>query len=215
MSVSLAPGPGPRKDAGVTADAHPGTTELLRGIPGLASLDEASLRRIAELVGERTVVAGDALIEEGTTGDESFLIVEGEAAITTNGELLARVGPGEFVGELALLTDARRCASVHAASPMRVLVLNKAALASLLDPITEALLGTLARRLTVRGKATTDPVRTGALVAIRSSYAGTWVEGFEVADVDLSGSSPRVQVRRQSDDAILPVSFGVDEIRIL
>jgi CRP-like cAMP-binding protein len=131
------------------------------------------------------------------------------------------VGPGDFVGELALLTDEPRCATVRAETSMRLLVLDKQALAALIDPITEALLGTLVRRLRQADLATTVPGdhvagswRIGAAVSVRSRFADTWVEGFVIADVDLAGASPRIQVRRDSDGAVLPLSFNADDIRL-
>jgi cAMP-dependent protein kinase regulator len=124
-----------------------GSVNLLRAVPSLRQLSDDDLGRIASLLGERSVAAGEIVVEEGTNGRQSFLIVDGDACVLTGGVLIARVGAGEFIGELALLTDAPRCATVRAETPMRLLVLDKAALASLIDPITEALLGTMARRL--------------------------------------------------------------------
>jgi CRP-like cAMP-binding protein len=169
------------------------------------------------------VAAGEIVVEEGTAGQQSFLIVEGDACVLTGGVLIARVGAGEFIGELALLTDEPRCATVRAETSMRLLVLDKNALTSLIDPITEALLGTLARRL----RRETDRAATpstgsvvgrptiGAHVAVRSRFAGEWVEGFEIADIDLASESPQIQVRRHSDGAVLPVFFEADDIRLV
>ena len=204
--------------------------DLLKAVPSFRQLSDDELQRIGSILGERAVEPGELLVEEGETGRESFLVAEGEATVSSGGVVIARVGPGEFVGELALLTESPRCATVRAESSMRLLVLDGDALASLLDPITEALLGTLARRAradngtasatpaTSAAPATsesrTDAWTVGATVAVRSHYEGTWVDGFEVADVDLSGPAPRVQVRRRSDGAVLPVLFDPVEIRL-
>jgi CRP-like cAMP-binding protein len=198
-----------------------GAVGLLRAIPSLRRLSDHDLGRVAALLAERSVAAGEIVVEEGTTGHQSFLIVDGEAGVLTGGVLIARVGPGEFIGELALLTDEPRCATVRAETPMRLLVLDKTALASLIDPITEALLGTMARRLrreadgtsTASGGTVGRPT-IGATVAVRSRFDGTWVEGFEIADVDLADASPRIQVRRHSDGAVLPVFFDIGDIRL-
>ena len=191
------------------------TIELLRVIPNLAALDDSDLRRIAELLAERAIERGELLTEEGATGDCSFLVLEGEATVVSNGVPIARVGPGEFVGELALLTNAPRGASVEAVTPMRVLVLDRTVLMSLLDPITEALLGTLARRLQRTSEQRAGHYVTGANIALRSRYNGAWVDGFEIAEIDLSGQDARLQVRRKLDGAILPVAFAADEIRLV
>jgi CRP-like cAMP-binding protein len=200
-----------------------GSLSLLRRVPGLAQLSDSDLERVAALLGERLAAADEILVQEGTAGDQSYLIVEGHAWVMSAGVTLARVGPGEFVGELALLTDAPRCATVQAETPMRLLVLDKATLAELIDPITEALLGPLVRRLRRADRTAVTSVddvagrwTIGAAVAVRSRYADRWVEGFEIAELDLvNDSSPRIQVRRHSDGAVLPVSFDADDIRLL
>jgi CRP-like cAMP-binding protein len=197
-------------------EARTGSLELLRGVPSLRALSDVDLGRIASLLGERLVKAGEVLVEEGTAGNESFLVVDGTATVLAAGEPIASVGTGDFVGELAILTDAPRCATVRAETPMHLLVLDKATLSSLIDPIAEALLGTLARR--VRPAHDVPPVRPGgreigASVAVRSRYDGRWVDGFEVVDVDLTGATPQLQVRRRSDGAVLPVLFAAEDVR--
>ena len=191
------------------------TIELLRVIPNLAALDDSDLARVAELLTERSVESGELLTEEGTAGDCSFLVLEGEATVVSGGVPIARVGAGEFVGELALLTNAPRGATVQAVTPMRVLVLDRTVLMSLLDPITEALLGTLARRLQRTSEQRASHYAPGASVALRSRYNGAWVDGFEITEIDLSGPDARLPVRRKLDGAILPVSFAADEIRLV
>jgi hypothetical protein len=197
--------------------SKPDQLDLLRAVPNLRGLSDHDLGRIAALLGERSVAPGETLIEEGTEGTQSFLVAEGEASVLIGGVLIARVGPGEFVGELALLTDEPRGATVRAETSMKVLVLDKATLVALLDPITEALLGTLVRRLRhepVRAGTAAEPWTVGAAVAVRSRYDSTWVEGFEIAEVDLAGDAPQIQLRRRSDGALLPVFFAVDEVRL-
>ncbi len=199
-------------------DGRANSRELLRAVPSFERLSERDLERIASVLAERSVAAGSILMEEGATGQHSFLIVEGDACVITGGVTVARVGPGEFVGELALLTDRPRCATVRAETSMRLLMLDRATLASLIDPVTEALLGTMARRMardTDRNNSDA-PGRwvIGAPVAVRSRYDDTWVEGFELAEVDLTGDAPRLQLRRRSDEAVLPLFFTADQVRL-
>ena len=200
-------------------DGRANSRDLLRAVPSLERLSERDLERIASVLAERSVAAGSILMEEGATGQHSFLIVEGDACVITGGVTVARVGPGEFVGELALLTDRPRCATVRAETSLRLLILDRATLASLIDPVTEALLGTMARRMA----RDSDPARNsdapgrwviGAPVAVRSRYDDTWVEGFELAEVDLTGDAPRLQLRRRSDEAVLPLFFTADQVRL-
>ena len=202
----------------MTIDGRANSRDLLRAVPSLERLSEGDLERIASVLAERRVAAGSILMEEGATGQHSFLIVEGDACVITGGVTVARVGPGEFVGELALLTDRPRCATVRAETSMRLLMLDRATLVSLIDPVTEALLGTMARRMapdTDRNNSDA-PGRwvIGAPVAVRSRYDDTWVEGFELAEVDLTGDAPRLQLRRRSDEAVLPLFFTADQVRL-
>jgi CRP/FNR family cyclic AMP-dependent transcriptional regulator len=209
----------------VTApDGQTGSLDLLRAVPSFRGLSDGDLGRIDALLGERSVATGEVVIEEGASGQQSFLVLEGVASVITGGVTVAKVGPGEFVGELALLNDAPRCATVRADTGMRLLVLDKATLTSLLDPITEALLGTLARRLfrdtdaakrASANDAGPSPWTVGAAVAVRSRYAGSWVEGFEIAEVDLTTTPPRFQLRRRFDGAVLPVFFDTGELRLV
>jgi hypothetical protein len=204
-------------------EANTRSVEMLRNVPSLRSLADTDLARIAAVLGERLVAAGQVLVAEGTTGDQSYLIVDGMATVEAGGVPIASIGPGDFVGELALLTDEPRCATVRSQTPMHVLVLDKSTLRTLIDPVAEALLGTLARRL--RRQSGSDARRgdntgeagavspIGTAVAVRSRYDGRWVDGFEIADVDLSGEIARVQVRRRSDGAVLPMAFGAEDVR--
>lgn len=71
------------------------------------------------------------LIREGAVGAEAFLIVEGHADVVVAGKHVARVGPGEPVGEMALLDHSPRSATVTAVTPMRVPVLAAGSFASI------------------------------------------------------------------------------------
>jgi CRP-like cAMP-binding protein len=67
---------------------------------------------------------GDVLCEEGHRGREAFIIVEGSAVVSRGEEIVATVGPGDLVGELALLGDGLRTASVTAIEPVRAYVMS-------------------------------------------------------------------------------------------
>jgi len=69
--------------------------------------------------------AGDVLIREGDRGDLFYVIVEGEVEITRAGTLVSEQGPGAYVGEIALLRDVPRTASVIAKTPLRLLALER------------------------------------------------------------------------------------------
>lgn len=87
------------------------------------SLSESELAEIAGWFEVREVGAGTRLVGEGTTGHAFFVICEGEAAVTADGEQIDTLGAGDFFGELAMLGAGRRMATVTTAVPSRVLVL--------------------------------------------------------------------------------------------
>ena len=127
-----------------------GAGDRLRTAPLFAELDDDELERVAAVASEFEVPAGHVLIEHGQPGSGMFCITEGTVVV----ELPAgpiELGPGEFVGELALLADGMtRIARVRATSPVKGLALGRAAFAELLerDPhVAVCMLPVLARRL--------------------------------------------------------------------
>ena len=82
------------------------------------------LGRIATLTTEIEVPAGRMLIREGEPGHEAFVVEEGTAKATLSGGTSSEMGPGEIFGEMALLHQAPRSATVAAETDMRLLVLN-------------------------------------------------------------------------------------------
>src|SRR5437899_2462183 len=91
-----------------------GRRDLLRRIPGLEDASERDLAELARLVEEVEVGAGSALVREGDDGLEAYLVVSGTAIVTVGGETIARLGRGDFVGELAMLDHGTRSATVTA-----------------------------------------------------------------------------------------------------
>ena len=99
------------------------TPDELAAIPLFESLSEADRREIASWLSARTVEEGTQLIGEGASGYCFFILTEGGAAVTAAGEALARLGPGDYFGEVAILDRGRRSATVTTTSPARVLVM--------------------------------------------------------------------------------------------
>jgi MFS family permease len=98
---------------------------LLRAIPFFAPLPAPAMERVmADLIATEAAT-GDLLIREGDPGDRFYVIVEGEVAITRRGEHVSEQGPGAYVGEIALLRDVPRTASVTAKTPLRLLALER------------------------------------------------------------------------------------------
>ena len=106
--------------------------DMLRKLQLLADLSDAELRRVDALTCEIEVPAGAVLIKQGQIGREVFIVASGIADIEVDGRTVARVGPGEPLGEMALLEGASRSATVTALTPMHVLVLDPGQFAQLL-----------------------------------------------------------------------------------
>jgi len=100
------------------------TAEELRSIPLFAPLDEAALRELAVWLNEVKVAEGKHLVDEGDYAYDLFVIVEGTAEVTREDEQLAELGPGDFFGEMGILSEeGRRNATVVSKTPMKLLTL--------------------------------------------------------------------------------------------
>ena len=90
----------------------------LDSIPLFADLSAEQRAAVAAAAEERTVDAGKQLSREAGSGYFFFVICEGTADVVRDGKTVARLGPGDFFGELAILKTRRRTATVTATSPM-------------------------------------------------------------------------------------------------
>jgi CRP-like cAMP-binding protein len=104
---------------------------MLRALPLLADLSDAELRHVDARTCEIDVPRGAVLMRQGHVGREVFIVAAGVADVRIDGKTVARLGPGEPVGEMALLEGAPRSATVTALTPMRVLVLDPGQFAEL------------------------------------------------------------------------------------
>jgi CRP/FNR family transcriptional regulator, cyclic AMP receptor protein len=95
----------------------------LKSIPLFADLSEAEREQVARWTDEVEVAEGKHLVDEGKLAYEFFVIEEGTADVRHGDEVIARLGPGDFFGEIALLETIPRTASVVATSPMRAVVM--------------------------------------------------------------------------------------------
>jgi CRP/FNR family transcriptional regulator, cyclic AMP receptor protein len=89
-------------------------TELLGRVPLFSGLDPRELETISRTVHERTFNAGDTVAQEGQGGVGFFVIKAGEAKVTVGGEEVRRLGPGDYFGEIALISEGSRTATVTA-----------------------------------------------------------------------------------------------------
>jgi CRP-like cAMP-binding protein len=102
-----------------------------RSIPLLRDVPEAELRELAAAAAEREFRGGEIVVREGEPGDELFLILDGQFQVFVRQEALdfekelARLGPGNYFGEISVLTGDQRLASVRALTDGRVAVVHQ------------------------------------------------------------------------------------------
>jgi CRP-like cAMP-binding protein len=110
---------------------------ILRCVDFIAALPKEAIQLLVESSRVRRYGAGEVIIEQGASGEELFIIDRGEVAVTrgANGGSVevARLGAGEFFGEMSLTTGARRTATVRALRECELLVVDKAALQEVLE----------------------------------------------------------------------------------
>jgi CRP/FNR family transcriptional regulator, cyclic AMP receptor protein len=98
------------------------TTDDLARVSLFSTLSERQRKKLAKLFHERTVPAGTPLVTEGTmSGVGFFVVADGEARVTVGGTEVGRLGPGDHFGELALVSEAERSATVTAETQLRCL----------------------------------------------------------------------------------------------
>ncbi len=124
--------------------------EKLSELPLFSSCSKRELARIARAGDEVRVEKGKVLVDQGEMGREAFVILSGEAAVKRNGRKIATLGPGDPVGELALLDRGPRTASVVATNDLSVFVLSTRGFNAVLDDapgLSRKLLAFLAGRV--------------------------------------------------------------------
>ncbi len=99
------------------------TMDALLNVPMFRDLDTKTLRRVETIARERSFAAGDVIVKEGDEGVGFFLITEGNVEVTKDGKELIRLGASEFFGEMALLDNFRRSATVRALTPTKTLAM--------------------------------------------------------------------------------------------
>jgi CRP/FNR family transcriptional regulator, cyclic AMP receptor protein len=107
----------------------------LAAVPLFSGCTKKELRDIAKATVELTLDEGKEFVTQGAVGREAFIIVEGTANVLRGGQQIGTLGPGECVGELALLDHGPRTATVVAATPITVLVLGPREFSGLLDEV--------------------------------------------------------------------------------
>ena len=126
------------------------SSELLRKVPLFADFDENDLKRLARSFKERTFDAGSTVAGEGKTGAGFFVIESGEASVSVRGDEHGKLGPGDYFGEIALIDDGARSATITADSDLHCYGLTSWEFRPLVESnasIAWKLLETMAQRL--------------------------------------------------------------------
>jgi CRP/FNR family transcriptional regulator, cyclic AMP receptor protein len=124
--------------------------DLLQRVPLFSKLTRSELRKVAAMTREYDVREGRELTREGERGRDFTVIVEGSAIVRRSGRRVNRLGPGDFFGEISLVTGEPRTATVVAETPLRAIVLSDRDFRHLLrttPAVTFKVLQTLGRRL--------------------------------------------------------------------
>lgn len=98
--------------------------KVLANVPLFAGLSKKELAQVAAIADELDFGSGKTLIREGDPGREFFVLLEGSIDVTRNGEMLATRGAGDFFGEIALMCERPRSATVTTTTPSRALVIT-------------------------------------------------------------------------------------------
>jgi CRP-like cAMP-binding protein len=115
-----------------------------------AGCTHSQLETVARHSDDVDLREGQILMREGASGRECFVIAEGEADVRIEGEVVATVGPGDIVGEMAVIDRAPRSATVVARTPIRAVVMTTQQFAAVADScpsVTKRVMSTLAQRL--------------------------------------------------------------------
>ena len=124
--------------------------ELLKRVPLFERCSQRELGQIATLADELDLPSSRELTREGAGGFEFIVLVEGEADVVRNGRVVNELGPGDFIGEIALVTARPRTATVKTRGPARILVLTASGFRTLMHDvpsIQDKVLAALAARL--------------------------------------------------------------------
>jgi CRP/FNR family cyclic AMP-dependent transcriptional regulator len=137
--------------------SHDTKVEALRSAPLFEGLSDKELGEVAMRTDDLDFPAGKVLCREGEIGSEFYVIMDGEAEVTRNGATLASYGSGDFFGEISLVEDVPRNATVTATTPIRCFVLTRGRFLNVLDKVPEVerkVMRALAKRLVA---ASNDP----------------------------------------------------------
>jgi CRP-like cAMP-binding protein len=126
------------------------TTDQLSRVPIFKDVPKKSLERLARIARERKFAAGEVILKEGDEGVGFFLVTSGNVDVTRGGAKLNTLGPNDFFGEMALLDNHRRSATVTANGPVSTYAMLRSEFVAELESSSELaihLLSAMSRRL--------------------------------------------------------------------
>ncbi len=124
--------------------------DMIQKVPLFARCSKRELAEVASIADEVDLREGKSLTREGDRGREFFVLIEGTADVYRRGKKINTMGPGDFFGEIALLENTPRVATVTAKTPLRFFVLTSHDFRHLLDEnpkVERKVLQALARRV--------------------------------------------------------------------
>ena len=124
--------------------------EHLRNVSLFSSCSTKDLQKIAKAGDEITMPAGSLIVDQGQTGREAFVILEGTVTVKRNGKKVASLGPGTMVGELSLLDHGPRTATVVCDTDCTLMLITQRHFSAVLDEVpalSHKILGALAGRI--------------------------------------------------------------------
>jgi CRP/FNR family cyclic AMP-dependent transcriptional regulator len=119
-------------------------------MPLFSTCSQRQLAQVAALTVQADLPKGTVMTRQGATGGLAYLIATGQADVIRDGKRIARLGPGDVVGELSLIDGGQRSATVTATTDLEVLELDRAELFTLMKkapPVVHKLLEALAQRV--------------------------------------------------------------------
>ena len=129
---------------------HDTKVEALSAAPLFEGLSNKELTELAKRTEDLDFPAGKVLVREGEVGSEFYVVMEGDAEVTRGGNVVATHGPGGFFGEIALVEDVPRNATVTATTPLRCFMLTRGRFLRVLDEypdVERKVMRALAKRL--------------------------------------------------------------------
>jgi CRP/FNR family transcriptional regulator, cyclic AMP receptor protein len=122
---------------------HNSKIDLIKGVPLFSAASKQELAEIASIADEIDLPDGKLLIKEGDAGREFFVLIDGTAEVQRGGKKVAAIGPGDFFGEISLISKTPRNATITTTSPVRALVITDRAFRHLLDHSPQIQIGVL------------------------------------------------------------------------